>query len=222
MKALRILSALLTLCLAGCCFARSEYTSAPTAVDTHARHETTAQTTEPSVQQTAMVETTVATEEMTPQPTPEDDAFVLVAQYIPDAIIALPYSTADNFTGQVIYGFTDAWLRYGTVEKLQGVQEELRALGLTLKFWDCFRPYAAQFMLWNAYPDPAYVSDPRTGANSHCRGNTVDVTLAYADGRELTMPTGFDDFTALADRNYSDCSPEVAANARLLEDLMVL
>ena len=76
-------------------------------------------------------------------------------------------------------------------------------------------------MLGNAYPDTAYVSDPRTGTNSHCRGNTVDVTLAYADGRELTMPTAFDDFTALADRNYSDCTQEAAANARLLEELMV-
>lgn len=218
MKAFRILSALLALCLTGCGIAHSE---APSTAATHAWHETTAQTTEPSVQQTAIVETTVATEEMTTQPTPEDDAFVLVAEYLPDAIIALPYSTADNFTGQVIYGFADAWLRYGTVKKLMGVQAELREKGLTLKFWDCFRPTAAQFLLWEVFPDPAFVADPRNGFSSHSRGNTVDVTLAYADGRELTMPTAFDDFTAFADRNYSDCTQEAAANARLLEELMV-
>jgi uncharacterized protein YgiM (DUF1202 family) len=34
------------------------------------------------------------------------------------------------------------------------------------------------------------------------------------------MPTGFDDFSKLADRDYSDCSKEAAANAILLEELM--
>ena len=31
------------------------------------------------------------------------------------------------------------------------------------------------------------------------------------------MPTGFDDFTAMADRDYSDVSADAAENARLLE-----
>ena len=34
------------------------------------------------------------------------------------------------------------------------------------------------------------------------------------------MPTGFDDFSALADRDYSDCSAEAARNAILLEEIM--
>ena len=34
------------------------------------------------------------------------------------------------------------------------------------------------------------------------------------------MPTGFDHFTSYADRDYSDCSPEAAANAQLLERTM--
>lgn len=34
------------------------------------------------------------------------------------------------------------------------------------------------------------------------------------------MPTGFDDFSALADRDYSDCSEEAASNALLLQDVM--
>lgn len=34
------------------------------------------------------------------------------------------------------------------------------------------------------------------------------------------MPTGFDDFTPMADRDYSDCDEVSANNARLLENLM--
>ena len=65
------------------------------------------------------------------------------------------------------------------------------------------------------------MANPDYGYSSHSRGNTVDVPLIdYATGEELAMPTGFDDFSTLADRNYSDCIPEAAENARLLENTM--
>ena len=98
------------------------------------------------------------------------------------------------------------------VKKLMAVQEKLKIEGLYLKIWDAFRPPAAQFTLWEAYPDAAYVSDPNTGFSSHSKGNTVDVTLVNAEGIEMIMPTDFDDFTTLADRDYSDCSNEAAKN----------
>ena len=151
---------------------------------------------------------------------PPDDKLVRVADYIPDILIDLKYATADNFTGVVIYDFTDAYLRYGTVKKLAGVQEELRELGMGLKIWDAFRPAAAQFQLWEVCPDPAYVANPNTGYSSHSTGNTVDLTLAYSDGAEVQMPTGFDDFSLKADRDYGDCDEVSAENARLLEELM--
>lgn len=155
------------------------------------------------------------------QPEPEDEDFVKVVTYIPDIVVDLRYSTDLNFTSQQIYQFTDAWLRYGTVKKLQAVQEELRQDGLSLKIWDGFRPPSAQFKLWEVCPDPTYVSDPNNGFSSHSRGNTVDVTLVYTDGAEVSMPTGFDDFSKLADRDYSDCTEEAAANALFLEQLMI-
>ncbi len=151
---------------------------------------------------------------------PADEEFVRITDYIPDAVIELRYASENNFTGQRIYDFTDAWLRYGTVKKLMAVQEKLKIEGLYLKIWDAFRPPAAQFILWEAYPDTAYVSDPNKGFSSHSKGNTVDITLVDADGVEVIMPTDFDDFSALADRDYSDCSKEAAENATLLETLM--
>ena len=154
------------------------------------------------------------------QPEPEDGDFVKVQTYIPDMVVDLRYATDRNFTGQRIYDFEDVWLRYGTVKKLMLVQEELREQGLGLKIWDGFRPPSAQFKLWDVCPDPTYVSDPNNGFSSHSRGNTVDVALVDANGVELVMPTGFDDFSKLADRDYSDCGDEAAANALLLEEVM--
>lgn len=154
------------------------------------------------------------------QPEPADEDFVNVRAYIPDIAVELAYSGEDNFTGQKIYDFSEAWLRYGTVKKLILVQQELRQQGLGLKIWDGFRPTAAQFKLWEVYPVATYVANPNSGFSSHSRGNTVDITLVYADGSPVIMPTGFDDFSRLADRNYGDCSPEAAENARLLEQLM--
>lgn len=154
-------------------------------------------------------------------PEPEDDEFVCVTDYIPSAVIELKYAQADNFTGQKIYDFSQAYLRYGTVKKLMAVQSELSALGYNLKIWDAFRPYAAQCALWEICPDPAYVSNPQTGRLSHCCGNAVDVTIIGSDGLNISMPTGFDDFTPLADRDYSDiASDDIKANVTLLENIM--
>lgn len=151
---------------------------------------------------------------------PEDHVFVRVSDYIPGIIVDLKYATKFNFVNSVIYNFTDAYLRYGTVKKLQMVQEELQSFGVGLKIWDAFRPVSAQFRLWEIYPDPTYVANPNTGFSSHSRGNTVDVTLVFSDGTELQMPTGFDDFTRKADRDYSDCDDISTQNAVLLENTM--
>ena len=156
----------------------------------------------------------------TTYPDPQDMVFVAVADYIPDIRIDLKYAGTDNFTGQVIYEFSTVYLRYGTVQKLAAVQEDLKQLGLALKIWDGYRPVAAQHRLWEVCPDSRYVANPNTGFSSHSRGNTVDLTLVDSEGREVVMPTGFDDFSAKADRDYADCSQEAADNALLLEALM--
>lgn len=153
-------------------------------------------------------------------PEPEDEDFVRILDYIPTATQKLYYATDRNFTGQVIYDFSDAYLRYGTVKKLMAVSADLAELGLRIRIWDGFRPVAAQFTLWDICPNPTYVANPNVGFSSHNRGNTVDLTLTDENGNEITMPTGFDDFSAKADRDYSDCTPEEAANAQILELIM--
>ena len=165
----------------------------------------------------AVTETLAAT---LPTEPPEEDTLVAVTDYIPEIQVELKYATEDNFTGQVIYDFQEVYLRYGTVKKLREVQTSLAEAGLELKIWDGYRPVSAQYRLWEVCPDPTYVANPETGYSNHSRGSAVDVTLVDSAGTEMEMPTGFDDFSALADRDYSDCPREAAENAQLLQNIM--
>ena len=152
---------------------------------------------------------------------PDDADFVRVKDYIPDIEVMLMYATDQNFTGEVIYSFTDAYLRYGTVKKLATAQEALKKQGYRIMLWDAFRPVSAQFLLWDVCPDPRYVANPLTGYSSHSRGNTIDLTIVTLAGGEVEMPTGFDDFSYLADRDYDDCTELAASHASMLEDIMM-
>ena len=162
----------------------------------------------------------LATEPVQTLPEPADADFVRVLDYIPTAYQELRYATEDNFTGQVIYDFRDTYLRYGTVKKLMAVSADLEEMGMHLKIWDGFRPVAAQFRLWEVYPDPTYVADPTKGYSSHSRGNTVDLTVVDSNGVEFPMPTDFDDFSLKADRDYADCGEEEKNNAMILQLIM--
>ena len=153
-------------------------------------------------------------------PEPADTDFVRIMDYIPDIAIDLKYATADNFTGTVIYDFNDAYLRYGTVKKLAVAQEKLKSMGYRIKIWDAYRPFSAQEKLWQVCPNPRYVANPAKGMKAHNLGGTIDMTIVTLDGEEVEMPTGFDDFSLKADRDYSDVSETAATNAMMLEQVM--
>lgn len=151
-----------------------------------------------------------------PQPTDMVD----VRLFLPEVFVELRYAGDNNFTGQQIYGFEDAYLRFATVMKLNNVCDTLKEQGYCLKIWDAFRPESAQYTLWAVCPDPNYVANPERGFSSHTRGNTVDVTLVDEQGNEVEMPSDFDDFSEAADRDYSDCSEEARKNAEILRKAM--
>ena len=149
-----------------------------------------------------------------------DLEMVRVLSYMPDLKVDLKYATKDNYTGKVVYSFDEPYLRFGTVKKLLQAQAQLKELGYELVLWDAFRPNEAQYILFDAFPNGNFVANPYGGGHSsHTNGGTVDVTL-MKDGVLCEMPSGFDEFSALGDRNYGDVSAEAAANSRLLEQIM--
>ncbi len=131
------------------------------------------------------------------------------------------YATNNNFTGKKIYDKARCFLLRFVAEKLDHVHKKLAKRGLGLKVFDGYRPLAAQRKMWVLVPDERYVSNPAKGGR-HTRGTTVDVTLVtLADGKEVEMPTPFDDFTERAHADTTEgISPKAIANRSLLRSLM--
>ena len=150
-----------------------------------------------------------------------DEPMVDVAKEIPSIVIELRYATARNVTGQPIYPATARCLvRRSVAERLKKVQAELQPLNVRLKIWDAYRPAWAQQILWDAIRNPEYVGEPARGGSLHAYGAGVDATLVDARGRELAMPTDFDDFTPAASRTYRGKDPVIAANLRTFQRAM--
>jgi D-alanyl-D-alanine dipeptidase len=138
---------------------------------------------------------------------------------VPDLVVDMRYATPDNFTGKRVYECNHCFLREATARKLAMAQAELKKEGYGLKAWDCYRPLSVQKIFWSLVPDPRYVADPAKGSK-HNRGTAVDVTLVDSQGKELPMPTRFDDFTPRAFRDNNDFPPEVLKNRKTLEKAM--
>lgn len=185
-----------------------------------ADNETEAQTESENETESFTEEVETEVESSDEQSGPNVSDFVRVKDYIPDIIVDLRYATADNFTGQVLYDFDEAYLRYGTVLKLKAAHEELKQRGYLIKIWDAYRPFYAQEFMWSVCPDGRYVANPAKGRRNHNLGITVDITIVNLDGTEVVMPTGFDDFSTRADRDYSEVDAEAAENAMMLEEVM--
>ena len=149
-------------------------------------------------------------------PNPED--FVNIKQYIPSIFIDLRYSGTNNILGDNIYDYKDAYLRFGTVKKLNEVQKELEAQGLSLKIWDAYRPLDAQNTLSLVLPD--YGTSPTEAYTAFNYGATLSLTIVRSDGSEIPMPSDFDASGKAADRYFSDLPVEAAINATLLDTLM--
>jgi zinc D-Ala-D-Ala dipeptidase len=130
------------------------------------------------------------------------------------------YATKYNFTGELLYPFPAAFLHRNAATSLEKVQEHLARSGLGLKVWDGYRPLSVQQKMWDLIRDERYVSNPAKNQGRHTRGTAVDVTLVDKRGRELPMPTDFDDFTEKAHSDWPGASTVQKDNRALLEAAM--
>ena len=122
-----------------------------------------------------------------------------VRTVVPDAIVDLRYATANNFLGMPVYPPDARCLVHESMGPgLATAAAALRPKGMTLVFWDCYRPHDVQVQMFEAVPDPAWVARPTEFARSHEAGRSVDVTMAVG-GALVDMGTDFDNFTPLAE-----------------------
>jgi zinc D-Ala-D-Ala dipeptidase len=130
------------------------------------------------------------------------------------------YATPDNFMKRPLYPLAKAYLRAPAARALLNVQRALAAEGIGIKVYDAYRPYRVTQAMWEPIQDPDYVADPARGSR-HNRGAAVDLTLIDLEtGRELPMPTPYDDFTPRAHHDFADLPVEVVANRARLRDVM--
>ena len=133
----------------------------------------------------------------------------------------LRYATPDNFVHATLYPVAKAYLHRDTAKALVEVQRDLASQGLGLKIFDAYRPLSVQQRMWDLVHDERYVSNPAINAGRHTRGTAVDLTLVDREGKELPMPTPFDDFTERAHRNAAGIPADAAHNAKVLEAAMI-
>ena len=137
----------------------------------------------------------------------------------PSIVIDNRYATTANVTGMRLYPANEVFLERSAAERLARVQASLRGQGLALKVFDGYRPLAIQKALWKVKPDPRYVADPARGSR-HNRGSAVDLTLVDAAGRELPMPSEFDEFGERSHLDFTDAPGDRLANRETLQKAM--
>ena len=149
---------------------------------------------------------------------------VPVQQAVPGIWVELRYATPRNVTGASFYSpDLPCLLHRETALKLDNAQRFLARSGYQLKIWDAYRPAESHWLLWQKCGATGYVHEPGFEGrwSHHCYGRAVDVTLLDAQGRELPMPSDFDDFSEHAWAAYLNGNPTIGDRLRTLQFAMM-
>lgn len=150
----------------------------------------------------------------------EIDGFIKVDDLDESIVIDLRYASTNNFTGKKVYPENVCVLRKETALKLVKANAEFKKKGYRIKVWDAYRPMYVQKIFWDMVKDNRFVANPKNGGSNHNRGTAVDITLVDDKGKEILMPSDFDDFSSKAYRNSSNENKEVKKNIQILTEVM--
>jgi zinc D-Ala-D-Ala dipeptidase len=138
-------------------------------------------------------------------------------------VFELRYASKNNFTGEKIYKAEVCALRKDTAQKLIKANEEFKKKGYRIKIWDAYRPHSVQKMFWNKVKgtsESKYFADPNKKGSRHSYGAAVDITLVDSKGKELKMPSEFDEFNFKASRNNGNMNKEAKENMEYMTRIM--
>jgi D-alanyl-D-alanine dipeptidase len=154
------------------------------------------------------------------------EGLVLLKDLDNSFIIELKYATKDNFLKKVMYPVPVCAIRIETGEKLVKANKIFKERGYTIKVWDAYRPMHVQREFYEACPDSPYVAKPPESPITsgfrprHNNGMAVDITLVDGNGKELEMPSDFDDFTENAKVASNNMTEEARKNVNYLHEVM--
>ena len=169
-----------------------------------------------------------------------EKGFVYLAHEIPDAMFDVRYATTDNFTGQVVDGYSSDHL-CATVEAakaLKQVSSKLNSMGYGLLIYDAYRPKRAVefFVKWGEspennltkleyYPDIEKKDLFKLGylakRSAHSKGSTIDLTLFDLKTKiPLDMGSPFDFLGPISNHGTNLITNEQTKNRNILKDAM--
>ena len=132
------------------------------------------------------------------------------------------YATSNNFLSTPLYTQARAFLQRPAAEALVRVNHALRPRGYGLIIHDAYRPWYVTKMFWDATPvdKHIFVANPAEGSK-HNRGCAVDLSLYdLKTGREVEMPSVYDEMTERAYSDYPGGTDEQRARRKILRDAM--
>lgn len=171
----------------------------------------------------------------------DNSDFVLLSDFVPDAILEIRYYGTYNFVGTRIDGYEEpiALLTKEAAQALKQASDSLIKCGYRLKIFDAYRPQTAvnHFIRWAEdvpdtlmkqyfYPEvdksKLFELEFICAKSSHSRGSTVDLTLFdMKSEREVDMGGTFDWFGDESHPDYEDITPDQKAMRQLLRDVML-
>src|ERR1700719_515130 len=140
----------------------------------------------------------------------------------PTIKLDIRYATSNNFLGTPVYTQARAFLQRPAAEALLRAHRELQAQGYGLIIHDGYRPWYVTKIFWDATPDDKkiFVADPAEGSK-HNRGCAVDLSVYdLKTGKEVKMPSGYDEMTDRAFADYAGGTPGERARRALLRQAM--
>ena len=134
------------------------------------------------------------------------------------------YATTNNFMGRPMYRQARAFLQRPAAEALVRAHQNLKPKGYGIVVFDGYRPWSVTKAFWDAAtPEQRkieFVANPQKGSK-HNRGCAADISLYdLKTGREVEMPSGYDEFSERAYPNYSGGTAEARARRDLLRETM--
>jgi zinc D-Ala-D-Ala dipeptidase len=140
----------------------------------------------------------------------------------PTIKLDIRYATTNDFLGTPLYTQARAFLQRPAAEALVRAHRGLRAQGYGLIIHDGYRPWYVTRIFWDATPNDKkiFVANPAQGSR-HNRGCAVDLSLYdLKTGKEVKMPSGYDEMTKRAYADYPGGTTEERARRSLLKQAM--
>jgi len=137
-------------------------------------------------------------------------------------LLDVRYATSNNFLRWPVYPEARVFLQRPAAESVVRAHRALAPQGYGLLLFDGYRPWYVTRIFWDAVPPTQrdFVADPAEGSR-HNRGCAVDLTLyVLATGREVQMPSGYDDFSEKAHPDYTGGTPAQRAARDVLRRAM--